>query len=124
MLNNAEEWGYRLENTNPCRSVRPNRKRQCERFLTNDELARLGAELAKLRSSKDRTKQCADAAIVLLLLTGCRKSEILTLEWSDIKDNRLHLRDSKTGPRTVWFGWAACEVIAALPHFERIPYPF
>lgn len=42
MLNKAEEWGYRLENTNPCRSVRPNRKRQCERFLTNEELARLG----------------------------------------------------------------------------------
>ena len=102
MLNKAEEWGYRLENTNPCRSVRPNRKRQCERFLTTDELARLGAELTKLRSSDDRTKQCAGAAITLLLLTGCRKSEILTLEWTDIKGNRLQLRDSKTGPRTVW----------------------
>ena len=40
MLNKAEEWGYRLENTNPCRSVRPNRKRQCERFLSNEELGR------------------------------------------------------------------------------------
>lgn len=124
MLNKAEEWGYRLENTNPCRSVRPNRKRQCERFLTNDELARLGAELTKLRLSEDRTKQCAGAAITLLLLTGCRKSEILTLEWTDIKGNRLHLRDSKTGPRTVWLGSAAREVIAALPRYERIPYPF
>ena len=124
MLNKAEEWGYRLENTNPCRSVRPNRKRQCERFLTSEELARLGAELAKLRSSDDCTKQCAGAAITLLLLTGCRKSEILTLEWSDIKGNRLHLRDSKTGPRTVWLGSAAREVIAELPRFERIPYPF
>ena len=124
MLNKAEEWGYRLENTNPCRSVRPNRKRQCERFLTNVELARLGAELAKLRSSNDRTKQCAGAATTLLLLTGCRKSEILTLQWTDIKGNRLHLRDSKTGPRTVWLGSAAREVIAALPRFERIPYPF
>ena len=65
---------------------------QCERFLTNEELARLGAELTKLRSSEDRTKQCAGAAITLLLLTGCRKSEILTLEWTDIKGNRLHLR--------------------------------
>ncbi|MEO1044105.1 MAG: tyrosine-type recombinase/integrase [Pseudomonadota bacterium] len=124
ILNKAEEWGYRLENTNPCRSVRPNRKRQCERFLTKAELARLGAELAKLRSSEDRTKQCAGAAITLLLLTGCRKSEILTLEWSDIKGNRLHLRDSKTGPRTVWIGSSAREVIAALPRFKGIPRLF
>ncbi|MBA4172376.1 MAG: hypothetical protein C0511_06905 [Hyphomicrobium sp.] len=33
MLNKAEAWGYRLENTNPCRSVRPNTRRQCERFF-------------------------------------------------------------------------------------------
>jgi hypothetical protein len=38
MLNKAEAWGYRLENTSPCRSIRPNRKRQCERFLTVEEL--------------------------------------------------------------------------------------
>ncbi|NLR41414.1 hypothetical protein [Novosphingobium sp. ERW19] len=45
MLNKAEVWGYRLENTNPCRSVRPNKRRQCERFLSAEELARLGAML-------------------------------------------------------------------------------
>ena len=42
------------------------------------------------------------AAIHLLLLTGCRKSEILTLHWSDYREGHLFLRDSKTGPRTVW----------------------
>ncbi len=119
MLNKAEAWGYRLENTNPCRSVRANRRRRCERFLTTEELARLGVELAKLRESDDRTKQCAGAAIVLLLLTGCRKNEILSLEWRDVKGNRLLLRDSKTGPRTVWLGSAARELIAGIPRDEQ-----
>lgn len=42
MLTKAESWGYRLENTNPCRTVRPNRKYRCERFLSFAELERLG----------------------------------------------------------------------------------
>ena len=49
MLNKAESWGYRLENTNPCRSVRPNRRRQCERFLSRAELERLEQVLAEER---------------------------------------------------------------------------
>lgn len=124
MLNKAEEWGYRLENTNPCRAIKPNRKRQCERFLTSDELARLGDALDELRKSDDPTTQCAGAALTLLLLTGCRKNEVLTLEWRDVKGNRLLLRDSKTGPRTVWLGSAARAVIAALPRNKRKPQLF
>ena len=37
----------------------------------------------------------------LLLLTGCRKSEILELRWSEVHEDALVLADSKTGPRTV-----------------------
>ena len=45
----------------------------------------------------------AVAAIQLLMLTGCRKTEILTLRWEDVDlaANELRLADSKTGPRTV-----------------------
>ncbi|WP_298305606.1 tyrosine-type recombinase/integrase [uncultured Erythrobacter sp.] len=124
MLNKAEEWGYRLENTNPCCSIKPNRKRQCERFLDREELARLGEALRELRNSDDLTTQGASAALTLLLLTGCRKNEILSLEWRDVKGNRLLLRDSKTGPRTVWLGSAARAVITALPRTNRIPQLF
>lgn len=123
-LNKAEEWGYRLENTNPCCAIKPNRKRQCERFLSGEELARLGKTLRELRENDDPTTQCASAALTLLLLTGCRKNEVLTLEWRDVKGNRLLLRDSKTGPRTVWLGSAAKAVIAALPRTNRIPQLF
>ena len=41
------------------------------------------------------------AAVRLLLLTGRRKSEVLTLRWSDYCEGLLFLCDGKTGPRTV-----------------------
>ena len=54
------------------------------------------------------------AVIRLLLLTGCRKSEILTLRWSDYREGHLFLRDSKTGPRTVWLSGPARRVLQGL----------
>ena len=80
MLNKAEVWGYRLENANPCRSVRPNKRRQCERFLSAEELARLGEVLTELRASDNLTIRSGCAVITLLWLTGCRYREILTLQ--------------------------------------------
>lgn len=124
MLNKAEVWGYRLENTNPCRSVRPNKRRQCERFLSAKELARFGKVLADLRASDNLTIRSGCGVITLLLLTGCRYREILTLQWQDVKGSRLLLRDSKTGPRTVWLGSAAREVIDSLPRHPKIPWLF
>ena len=124
MLNKAEVWGYRLENTNPCRSVRPNKRRQCERFLSAEELARFGEVLANLRASDNLTIRSGCAVITLLLLTGCRYREILTLQWQDVKGSRLLLRDSKTGPRTVWLGSAARVVIDRLPRHPKIPWLF
>ncbi|MDE0453546.1 MAG: site-specific integrase, partial [Gammaproteobacteria bacterium] len=55
------------------------------------------------------------AAIRLLALTGCRRSEVLDLRWRDIGPDALNLRDSKTGPRAVPLGEAARAHIAALP---------
>ena len=95
-----------LENTNRCRSVRPNKRRQCERFPSAEELARFGEVLAELRASDNLTIRSGCAVITLLLLTGCRYRETLTLQWQDVKRNRLLLRDNKTGPRTVWLGSA------------------
>ena len=45
----------------------------------------------------------AAAALRLLMLTGCRLNEILTLRWDDVdrKAGELRLRDAKTGARMV-----------------------
>ena len=124
MLTKAESWGYRLENTNPCRGVRSNRKRRCERFLSCAELARLGKVLAEDRASEDRLRAVVASAITLLLLTGCRSGEVAGLQWPDVRGNRLKLRDSKTGPRTVWLGDEARAVIAALPRQRSVLWLF
>lgn len=52
--------------------------------------------------------------IYLLLLTGCRRSEILDLTWGEVKSSRLLLHDSKTGPKTVWLGEEARMLLASL----------
>ena len=55
------------------------------------------------------------AAIRLLALTGCRRSEVLNLHWRNIGEDVIKLADSKTGPRAVPLGEAARALIKALP---------
>lgn len=117
-MNKAEAWGYRAKNTNPCRGVRPNRKKHSKRFLSLDELARLGTVLARERGNEHRSIPVYAAAITMLVLTGCRVGEILSLQWDEVKGNKLRLRDSKTGPKTVWIGDEARALLSSMPRFE------
>ena len=63
------------------------------------------------------------AQIRLILLTGCRKGEILSLAWSSYREGKLFLPDSKTGPRTIWLSSAARTVLDALPRRRRLVFP-
>lgn len=114
MMNKAEEWGVKSEGSNPCSAIRMNKRRKCERFLSDQEFARLGEAIDKHRNA--RPVHCA--ALHLLMLTGCRKSEITGLTWSEVKGRRLLLTDSKTGPRTVWLGQAAWTILQCLPRHK------
>ena len=58
------------------------------------------------------------AVIRLLMLTGCRLGEVLSLEWDWIRGKRIHLPDSKSGPRTVWLSSAARAVVDAIPCYS------
>ncbi len=60
----------------------------------------------------------AVAVIRLLMLTGCRFGEVVSLEWDWIRGTRIHLPDSKSGPRTVWLSSAARAVIDAIPRYS------
>ena len=66
----------------------------------------------------------AVAAIRLLMLTGCRSSEILNLRWDDVDRTagELRLRDTKTGPRMVPMTAAALDVLDAIPRSPGIPW--
>ena len=98
MLNQAEIWGLVPEGGNPCRFVVKYWQRKRERFLTEEEFRRLGRVLGTLEAT-GRVPVHAAAAIRLLMLTGCRRNEILTLRWEDVHldVNELRLRDRKTG---------------------------
>ena len=120
MMNKAEEWGIKPEGSNPCASLRMNKRRKCERFLSDQEFERLGKVLD--RRQNGYPLHCA--VLQILMLTGCRKSEITGLTWSEVKGRRLLLTDSKTGPRTVWLGEAAWTILQCLPRYKKHPEVF
>lgn len=120
MFNVAEDWGLRPENSNPCRRVKKFKETARERFLSPDELARLGKALATARGES----AYVTAAIRLLLFTGARLNEILSLEWShvDLEAKLLRLPDSKTGAKTIALPAPAVEILAALPKQDGNPF--
>ena len=123
MLNRAEVWGLFPAGRNPCRHVVKYRRVRRERFLTEAEFRRLGLTLAALQA-EGRVPVHAAAALRLLMLTGCRCNEIVTLRWEDVHldANEIRLRDSKSGPRVVPLSPAAARILADLPRAPGNPW--
>ena len=119
IMKEAEAMGFRQEGSNPCRGIRRYRRKGRERFLSDEEIGRLCRKLSFCSGRHARQV----AAIRLLLLTGCRKSEILTLRWSEYREGHLFLLDSKTGPRTVWLSSPARGVLDSLERTGRWVFP-
>lgn len=94
MMNLAEGWGLRLDGSNPVRHVKKYREDKRERYLTSEELRRLGAVLSDAHANQAETPFTL-AAIGLLILTGARLTEILTLRWEhvDLDGGVLRLPD-------------------------------
>ncbi len=111
MMRMAELWGYRPHNSNPCKNAKRYRMQPKQRFLTAGEMARLNAVLTRDEFYCPQ----AVAIIRLLMLTGCRAGEVVSLQWDWIKGKRIFLPDSKSGPRVVPLGEAARAHVAALP---------
>ena len=118
MMNQAEAWGLRPDRSNPCYHVRKYKERKRERFLSPDELARLGGAL----DEEEADAPSAVTAFRLLLYTGARLSEIQTLKWEYVRGNRIHLPDSKTGAKTIPLNGPALEVLAGAKRVEGNPY--
>ncbi len=123
MWSAAEARGELPEGRNPCRRVSGYRENRRERFLSEAEFKRLGEALADWRNIGG-VSAYAVAAIRLLLLTGCRKNEILELEWErvDLKAGELKLEETKTGARTVILSPEAVEVLKGIPRVEGNPH--
>ena len=123
MFTAAELWGYRPEGSNPCRHVKRFREEQRQRFLSDEEYRRLGAVLREAEST-GMVAAPAVAAIRLLMLTGCRLSEILTLRWENVvlEAAELRLPDSKTGAKVVHLGAPAVAVLHRIAREEGNPW--
>jgi integrase len=166
MFRLAEAWGIREPGSNPCVQVERYRENHRERFLSHQEMARLGDVLAQceigwteeaahawrrrmrdeaLASGKTELEAesfadackpkreapempSAIAALRLLLLTGARLSEALTLAWEmvDLRERVLRLPESKTGAKVIPLAPAAPQVLEGqrARRVEGNPYVF
>ena len=123
MFSLSEAWGLSREGGNPCRSVVKYKRRKRERFLTEQEYRRVGRVLRALEA-EGRMPAHAAAALRLLMLTGCRLNEILTLRWDDVDRTaaELRLREAKTGARMVPLTPTAAAVLAGITRVPGNPW--
>jgi integrase len=128
------------EGTDPVRKICKYPEERRERFLTGEELERLGAairqaetagipweveedtpkakHLVKEKNRFTRIGAHPAAALRLLLFTGARLREILHLKWEqvDLERGLLFLADSKTGRKTLVLNAPAMAVLSSVPH--------
>jgi integrase len=119
MLKCAERWGY-WEGPDPCVAAKRFREPSRERLLSPAEYEKLGRTLRETEEAQPESRY-AVGAIQLLMLTGCRKGEILTAKWDyiDWERRELMLPDSKTGPRHVALNAPALQVLEQLREWSR-----
>ncbi len=111
----------RLLHNNPVLGVKKYKEGRKERYLSADEMKRLGDALG---SAEGRELPGALTAIRLLALTGARRGEILKAEWSQVDFERsiLILPDSKTGHKVLLLGTPAMDVLTNAVRIDGNPY--
>lgn len=115
----TERAKLRPKGLNPCEGITKYRETKRERFLSTEELKAVGEALSKCEA--DGTEHpFALAAIRLLIFTGARVNEILSLKWSYVDKQRacLRLPDSKTGAKIIRLNKAAMSELQAIPRID------
>jgi integrase len=149
----CELHGHRSRHSNPAPDVEPYAEHARERFLSGEEMARLGAALTlaetvgvppapsrrrkpkKGKTAKHRPKSAdtvrpanpfAIACLRFLLLSGWREAEARTLRWDALDTARGHaiLADTKTGRSIRPLGASVFAFLDELPRLEDSPYVF
>jgi integrase len=120
MFSLARRWGFLPEDSvNPARDIDHFKESKRDRWVTPQELPRLIAAIDQERNFY------AGAALWLYLLTGVRKSELLSVRWEnvDLERRELRLPDTKSGrAHYVPLSEAALSVLHRLPRVEGNPY--
>ena len=120
MFSLAEMWGLRPDGSNPRKHIKKYAEEKRERFLSPAELKRVGEVLREMENEGIELAS-AIAATRLLVLTGCRLNEIMTLQWEhvDLPGKALRLPDSKTGAKVVHLGQSAIDVLEKIARVEK-----
>ncbi len=143
----AELWAMRPEGVNPCTRIERYAENARERFLSAEELGRLGAtlrlaeaeglpwnidprtakskHLVKPENRRTLYSRVTTAAIELLLYTGCRLSEVLNLRWDqvDFELGKITLAETKAGrPQVVVMNAPARQILKVLHKAKGSPW--
>lgn len=123
MFSLAEMWGLRPDGSNPRKHIKKYAEEKRERFLSPAELKRVGDVLREM-ADEGIELSSAIAAARLLILTGCRLGEIMTLQWEhvDLAGRALRLPDSKTGAKVVHLGQPAIDVLTSIKKVDKNPW--
>ena len=111
-----------IRTDNPVHGVKTFKAKKHERFLSPVELGRLGEVLAA--TEVEGINPMAINAIRLLVMTGCRRGEILSLEWKHIDFERscFRLPDTKIGARIIPVGAPVLKLLGKIPQVRGNPY--
>lgn len=122
LMTMTEVWEWRQQGTNPCRYITKFPEEARERYLSPEELVRLGNALGQL---VDDGAIWPDTANIfkLLLLTGARCGELASSEWSwiDWEKNVIALPDSKTGAKQLFLSQEALQILRIQQKTSRSP---
>lgn len=123
LLSKMFSWSGLRGERNPCTGIERFTEHKRRRYLSHAELGRLGSTLSELEASQTASPYVI-GAIRLLILTGARLSEILTLRWSYVDEERscLNLPDSKTGAKSIQLNGPALRVLYTLPRSSGNPF--
>jgi len=122
LLNFSIDMGLREDN--PAIGIKKYILKTHDRYLTAEELDRLGEALKA--ADAQNISPFAIAAIRFLILSGCRSGEALSLqwEWIDWKHNLIKLPDSKTGQKPLLLGDGAMQLLDTIPRVKGSPLVF
>lgn len=136
-----------IEGPNVAKGIELFEEQARERFLSTDELGRLGQALHEAETTglpyaikdgpnakhapkpENRVRKVdayAIAAIRLLMFTGARLREVLHAKWEYLDEEKgiLRLPTSKTGAKTIYLNAPALALLSALPRIEGNPFVF
>ena len=111
MVRHAELLGLRKPGDNPCAGLRRHQSDFKAEYLDADGFAALNAVLATQVDRFPRAVPC----IRFLMLTGCRVGEAKAALWDQRDGARITLHDAKSGPKSIWIGKPARNLLAGLP---------